>query len=181
MVPQECGGSVCPYQGRRGRVLVVQLDQQGNRLEGQAMRSEDSSSPIENGQFKDGEVVFDVVSEWNGRRQTTRYAGTLDGNTMRGKAEFTRRGDVRTVDWVGTRTTLDALQQDNEPPPVAADIDLTDGNVDVWREHILPAPDELAWAKIAWLTTFQDGILKAEEANKPLLLWTMNGHPLGCT
>ena len=31
------------------------------------------------------------------------------------------------------------------------------------------------------LTTFKDGILAADTAGKPLLLWTMNGHPLGCT
>jgi hypothetical protein len=39
----------------------------------------------------------------------------------------------------------------------------------------------LAWQQIPWATTFKDGIVAADAAGKPLLLWTMNGHPLGCT
>ena len=27
----------------------------------------------------------------------------------------------------------------------------------------------------------EEGIVAADVAGKPLLLWTMNGHPLGCT
>ena len=50
-----------------------------------------------------------------------------------------------------------------------------------WRDHILPADRELAFQRIPWLTTFKDGILTSNRENKPLLLWTMNGHPLGCT
>jgi hypothetical protein len=61
------------------------------------------------------------------------------------------------------------------------EIDLNRHNYDAWRDHILPAKDELAWEKIPWLTTFHDGISAAKKAKKPLLLWVMNGHPLGCT
>ncbi len=68
-----------------------------------------------------------------------------------------------------------------EFPPVAADIDLDEENYKSWRDHILPETSELAWEKIPWLTTFKDGIDAAYKAGKPLLLWTMNGHPLGCT
>ncbi len=68
-----------------------------------------------------------------------------------------------------------------EFPPVAADIDLDEENYKSWRDHILPETSELAWEKIPWLTTFKDGIDAASKAGKPLLLWTMNGHPLGCT
>ena len=50
-----------------------------------------------------------------------------------------------------------------------------------WRDHILPATAELDFQKIPWLTTFKDGIIEADRQNRPLLLWTMNGHPLGCT
>ncbi len=64
---------------------------------------------------------------------------------------------------------------------MAADIDLDEENYKSWRDHILPETSELAWEKIPWLTTFKDGIDAASKAGKPLLLWTMNGHPLGCT
>ena len=66
-------------------------------------------------------------------------------------------------------------------PAVEADIDLNDMNYETWRDHILPDLSEMAWNKIPWLSTFHDGILAADAAAKPLLLWTMNGHPLGCT
>ena len=64
---------------------------------------------------------------------------------------------------------------------VQADIDLNAANYQAWREHILPNETEMAWEQIPWLTTFKDGIAAADAAEKPLLLWTMNGHPLGCT
>ena len=63
----------------------------------------------------------------------------------------------------------------------SAEIDLNEGNYAAWRKHILPEESELAWEKIPWLTTFKDGILAANTAGRPLLFWTMNGHPLGCT
>jgi hypothetical protein len=76
---------------------------------------------------------------------------------------------------------LEPVSRKIEPPPVAADIELDEGNYTTWRDHILPNPGEKAWEQIPWLTTFKDGILAADAADKPLLLWTMNGHPLGCT
>ncbi len=62
----------------------------------------------------------------------------------------------------------------------AQELELTEKNFQQWREHILPGEGDLAWQQIPWLTTFADGILAADRADKPVLLWTMNGHPLGC-
>ena len=58
---------------------------------------------------------------------------------------------------------------------------LTQANYATWRDRIMPAKADLAWEQIPWLTTFQSGILQAEQRSLPLMLWTMNGHPLGCT
>ena len=63
----------------------------------------------------------------------------------------------------------------------AAKIELNEDNYAAWRKHIVPEAGELAWTKIPWLTTFKDGLVAADRAGKPLLFWTMNGHPLGCT
>ena len=60
-------------------------------------------------------------------------------------------------------------------------IELNDENYASWRDHIRPHPEELNWEDIPWQTTFADGLLAADAAAKPLLFWTMNGHPLGCT
>ncbi|MHC4822444.1 MAG: hypothetical protein ACYTEP_00315 [Planctomycetota bacterium] len=55
------------------------------------------------------------------------------------------------------------------------------GQLDQWRDYLLPNPSESAFTTIPWLPTFADGIHRAEAEQKPLLLWVMNGHPLGCT
>lgn len=69
----------------------------------------------------------------------------------------------------------------SRPAIPALQADLTDANFAAWREHIRPRPAELAWQSVPWLPTFEEGILAADARAKPLLLWVMNGHPLGCT
>jgi len=69
----------------------------------------------------------------------------------------------------------------SEVPPAKAKVELNYQNYADWRKHILPDTGELAWQQIPRATTFKDGIAVADAARKPLLLWTMNGHPLGCT
>ena len=59
--------------------------------------------------------------------------------------------------------------------------DLNKMTYDMWQEFIKPTSDELAWAEIPWRSTFYDGLVESEREQKPLLLWVMNGHPLGCT
>ena len=76
---------------------------------------------------------------------------------------------------------LSPLASGQMPEEVKAPIQLTDANMDDWRRHILPDESEMEWRKIPWLPTLAEGILKASEESKPVLLWTMNGHPLGCT
>jgi hypothetical protein len=83
--------------------------------------------------------------------------------------------------WLAASSQLTAQQPPLVVPPIEADIELTDKNYEIWRDHILPDLSEMAWNQIPWLSTFHDGIVSADAARKPLLLWTMNGHPLGCT
>lgn len=49
------------------------------------------------------------------------------------------------------------------------------------QEHVLPAADELGWLEVNWRPVLWDAVAEAREADKPLLIWAMNGHPLGCT
>ena len=51
----------------------------------------------------------------------------------------------------------------------------------MWQDFIKPTKEELAWAQIPWQSTFYDGLVESDKNQKPLLLWVMNGHPLGCT
>ena len=49
------------------------------------------------------------------------------------------------------------------------------------RAHVLPRTEELAWKALGWRASLWDGVVEAQAARKPILLWAMNGHPLGCT
>jgi hypothetical protein len=43
-------------------------------------------------------------------------------------------------------------------------------------------PDRLEpWQTIPWRTDLEAARMEAAERRLPLFLWTMNGHPLGCT
>jgi len=58
---------------------------------------------------------------------------------------------------------------------------LTAENYQQWRTAILPGEAERVWRKIPWIPVFWDGVVRAQRQHKPLLIWAMNGHPLGCT
>lgn len=44
-----------------------------------------------------------------------------------------------------------------------------------------PTTEELKWQQIPWQTNLWDARRKAAETGKPIYLWEMDGHPLGCT
>jgi hypothetical protein len=59
--------------------------------------------------------------------------------------------------------------------PVPAD------RVTALRDLIKPGAKEDRWATIAWRTSLWEARREAAKAGKPILLWEMDGHPLGCT
>jgi hypothetical protein len=59
--------------------------------------------------------------------------------------------------------------------------ELTDASYARWRDYLLPAPKDLAYKSIPWRASFWEAVVEAQAADKPILLWAMNGHPLGCT
>jgi hypothetical protein len=46
---------------------------------------------------------------------------------------------------------------------------------------IRPGPGEEKWAEIPWLSNLWEARRRAAAEGKPILLWEMDGHPLGCT
>jgi hypothetical protein len=46
---------------------------------------------------------------------------------------------------------------------------------------VRPAGGEDRWAAIPWRTSLWQARQEAARAGKPILLWEMDGHPLGCT
>ncbi|MEM9379425.1 MAG: hypothetical protein AAGB93_05690 [Planctomycetota bacterium] len=67
------------------------------------------------------------------------------------------------------------------PASVEGVPDLEAEVVPSWRDHVRPDDGDLAFARIDWAPAFTDGLRRADAAQRPLLLWLMNGHPLGCT
>lgn len=50
-----------------------------------------------------------------------------------------------------------------------------------WRALLEPTAQERAYEEIPWQPTFWGAVEQANEEQRPVLLWAMNGHPLGCT
>jgi hypothetical protein len=49
------------------------------------------------------------------------------------------------------------------------------------RKLVKPDVDEQVWMQIPWLTSLWEARRQAAANGKPILLWEMDGHPLGCT
>jgi len=58
---------------------------------------------------------------------------------------------------------------------------LTDKNLQQWLTFIRPTQKELKWRKIRWHKSLSVAAREAKRLNRPILLWTMNGHPCGIT
>ena len=46
---------------------------------------------------------------------------------------------------------------------------------------IRPQPKEQRWLEVPWTTDLWDARRRAAEQGRPIFLWEMDGHPLGCT
>ncbi len=82
------------------------------------------------------------------------------------------------VSLAGLVTAGFAFSQDEAGP---SELILDDASFATWRDRIRTRDSELAWERLPWHVTYHEGLEKASAEGKPLLLWVMNGHPLGCT
>lgn len=71
---------------------------------------------------------------------------------------------------------LGCLLAQTEPTPV-----LDDATFHALWQQVVPSADELQWRRIAWRSTLAEAVVDAQAADRPILLWAMNGHPLACT
>lgn len=46
---------------------------------------------------------------------------------------------------------------------------------------INPTAEESAWMRINWRTNLWQARKEAAKSGKPIYIWEMDGHPLGCT
>ncbi len=47
-------------------------------------------------------------------------------------------------------------------------------------EACRPRASEERWTEVSWIGELWEGLQKAAREEKPLFIWAMNGHPLGC-
>ena len=62
-----------------------------------------------------------------------------------------------------------------EPAPLTAE------TYAQYKAEIGPQAADAAWQRIDWLPSYREGLEAGSKQQKPILLWVMNGHPLGCT
>jgi hypothetical protein len=58
---------------------------------------------------------------------------------------------------------------------------LTWETYDSVRDRVLPTQKEKGWQAIPWRSDILAAVAEATDKNLPLLIWAMNGDPLGCT
>ena len=66
-------------------------------------------------------------------------------------------------------------------PAVAQLPPLDQTTIDQYQTAIEPTDDEVAFLKIDWKSQLSNAVAVAHASEKPLLIYVMNGHPLGCT
>jgi hypothetical protein len=81
--------------------LKLKLD--GDKLTGTMPGRDNQETAISDASFKDGKVSFSVTREINGQKRTTKYEGTLSGDTIKGKTTRERDGNVTSTDWEAKR------------------------------------------------------------------------------
>lgn len=59
--------------------------------------------------------------------------------------------------------------------------ELNDKTYKYWVDFVRPNREELKWKDVGWRTDLWEAVQEAKQLERPIFLWTMNGHPMGCT
>jgi hypothetical protein len=89
--------------GDQSREMTLKLKLDGDKLTGSMPGRDGAETAISDGKFKDGELSFSVTRERQGQKFTTKYAGKLSGNTIKGKMTFERGGESQSREWEAKR------------------------------------------------------------------------------
>lgn len=64
---------------------------------------------------------------------------------------------------------------------VLAALTLFGPSLDQKIAEILPTKEDEKWLSIPWRTDLGQARIDAQKEGKPIFMWIMNGHPMGCT
>jgi hypothetical protein len=87
----------------QSREVTIKLKLDKDKLTGTVSGRNNTENKIEDGKYKDGEVSFNVTREINGNKVTTKYTGTVKGDTFKGKRETERDGQTNTREFEAKR------------------------------------------------------------------------------
>jgi hypothetical protein len=57
---------------------------------------------------------------------------------------------------------------------------LRPADIDALKTLIKPRAEETRWEEIPWMVDLWDARKKAAQEGKPIMLWEMDGNPMGC-
>ena len=84
--------------------LSLKLKQEGDKLTGVVILG-DTEVPISDGLVKDNEVTLTVTREQDGKTQVSKFKGTLEGDTIKGKIDSDWSGEKRNYPWNAKRSS----------------------------------------------------------------------------
>jgi hypothetical protein len=86
-------------QGGNPREMTLKLKQDGEKLTGALTTppfqqgGDPVTTEIADGKVKGNEISFTITREFNGTKRTSKYAGTVDGDTLKGKITRTNQNN----------------------------------------------------------------------------------------
>ena len=87
--------------GGKTRESTLKLKLDGDKLTGVYVGGQSNTeTPIEDATIKGDEISFKVTRERDGQKTTTKYSGTLKGDTITGKSQ---RAEAEARDWLAKR------------------------------------------------------------------------------
>jgi hypothetical protein len=97
--------------GRDGtpRTTTFKLAVKDGALSG-SVTGRNGETAIEGATLKDDQIAFSVTRTFGDNKMTIKYAGKVDGDTIKGSIVMPARdgGDPTTIDWNATRSKADA-------------------------------------------------------------------------
>jgi hypothetical protein len=81
----------------------------------------------------------------------------------------------------GITGTAAPIELDGVPVPGSATPRLPAPKFDALHRKVAPQGKGEGWATIPWQTDLAAARRTALRERKPLMMWVMDGHPLGCT
>lgn len=88
----------------QSREMTLKLKLEGDKLTGSMPGRNNMETPISDATFKDGEIAFSIVREFNGNKMTSKYTAKITGDSLKGKVETERNGEKQSRDWEAKRS-----------------------------------------------------------------------------